>query len=226
MRNAESMRHRSQSAFAGLKRPHTRHCVIAPVLCTYRTLAHADGARICARATQRARLLRLVENHMQCFTCFALAFHRHTRGICARVCNTGKRDCEENLSSAELLDGTRPRILALNHAGSPSHIVHQRTLTRNGDVPISSSVQDFCDSWKNHMQSFTCFADALAFRGRSPSVTKSSTHPSVPSVKNHMQSIAHWQCFTCFALAFRRHTRGICARVCNTGERDCEAESF
>ena len=27
-----------------------------------------------------------------------------------------------------------------------------------------------------HLQSFTCFADALAFRGRSPSVTKSSTH--------------------------------------------------
>ena len=29
-----------------------------------------------------------------------------------------------------------------------AHIVHQRTLTRNGDVPISSSVQDTCDSWR------------------------------------------------------------------------------
>ena len=27
-----------------------------------------------------------------------------------------------------------------------------------------------------HLLPFTCFADALAFRGRSPSVTKSSTH--------------------------------------------------
>ena len=38
---------------------------------------------------------------------------------------------------------------------------------------------------KPHAVLCTHIADALAFRGRSPRVTKSSTHPSISSVKIH-----------------------------------------
>ena len=51
-------------------------------------------------------------------------------------------------------------------------------------VPISSSEQDCASREELHWQCLIRFAEALAFRGRSPSVTKRATHPSVHRVKS------------------------------------------
>ncbi len=144
---------------------------------------------------------------MQYFTCIASPVRRHTRG----------RDCEAEssfpsasalgrISSSELRDGTRDSVfpaplarahwLALNHAGSPSHIVHQRTLTRNGNVPISSSVQDFCDSWKitcsiSHalrQRSVGILGKETAKQNLSSAELRDGTRDSVLAL-NHMQCI-------------------------------------
>ena len=55
---------------------------------------------------------------------------------------------------------------------------------------LRDGTRDSVLALKPRWQYFTHFADALAFRGRSPSVTKSSTHPSVSSVKIHTGSPA------------------------------------
>ena len=57
---------------------------ILAVLPTHRRSAHADEKWRCAHFEQRARLLRLVENHMQYFTCFADALAFRGRSLVLR----------------------------------------------------------------------------------------------------------------------------------------------
>ena len=92
-----------------------------------------------------SKIVRLLENNMQSFTCFVLAFRWHTRG----------RDCEAEspfpsasalgrISSSELRDGTRDSVLALNHMKS-------FTLAVLRVAPFSCIL---CILWFPHLQSF------------------------------------------------------------------------
>ena len=104
------------------------------------------------------------------YTHNVIAFRRHTRGICARVCNTGKKLAQQGFSLRR---------------------VARRNKTSHPCVKI-------------HMQSFTCFADALAFRGRSPCVTKRSTHLLLFIVLFHTHAVLFWCILS--ILWFNSHT--------------------
>ena len=66
----------------------------------------------------------------------------------------------------------------------------RRSLTRNGDVPISSRLQDSCDSWKIHMQS--CGVAAHSLR-RGERICKISVFPA-PLARAHWLALNHMQC--------------------------------
>ena len=67
-----------------------------------------------------------------------------------------------------------------------AHIVHQRTLSEHGDVPVRRSVQDCATRGKPHavQMRWLSWAKPLCYE-------KFDASPSVSSVKIHMQSFAH-----------------------------------